>query len=99
MAIVQFRVDDELKNKASDICSQLGIDLSTALRMFLARTVSSNGIPFPMVLTTEPYDATSAVKIIEEMQEISEKNGNSKMTLDDINREIKLARQERKNRK
>ena len=37
-----------------------------------------------------------ARKAIEMMRTISENNGNSEMTLDDINREIQLAREARK---
>ena len=49
-SVVQFRVDDELKEQASEVCEELGIDLPTALRMFMKRTVAENGIPFSMTL-------------------------------------------------
>ena len=57
MAIVQFRVDDELKSEASTIYEKLGLDLSSALRMFMKRSVAMNGIPFSMVLEKEEYDS------------------------------------------
>lgn len=50
-----------------------------------------------MVLTEDAYQAFEAVEIMGEAQEISRRNGNSEMTLDDINKEIALARAERKN--
>lgn len=50
MAIVQLRVDDDLKAKASSIYEKLGIDLSSAIKMFLKRSVTVNGIPFSMIL-------------------------------------------------
>lgn len=99
MAIVQLRVDDELKNQAIVIYEKLGIDLSTAIRMFLKRSVDVNGIPFPMTLDIERPAATEALKIMRAVQDRSEKNGLSNMSLEEINEEIKLARQERKNRK
>nr|MBP8715838.1 type II toxin-antitoxin system RelB/DinJ family antitoxin [Lachnospiraceae bacterium] len=37
--LLQLRVDDELKNKASDIYEQLGMNLPTAIRIFLTRSV------------------------------------------------------------
>lgn len=49
-SVVQFRVDDELKAQASEVCEELGIDLPTALRMFMKRTVAEKGIPFSMTL-------------------------------------------------
>lgn len=48
--LVQFRVDSETKVKAEAIFRELGIDLPTAVRMFLARTVRENGIPFSMMI-------------------------------------------------
>jgi len=45
-SLIQVRIDDELKNDSSNICEELGIDLSTAIRMFLKRMVAENGLPF-----------------------------------------------------
>ena len=39
MALLQIRVDEELKNQANAIYNELGIDLSTAVRMFLKKSV------------------------------------------------------------
>ena len=49
-ALVQVRIDEELKDRATAIYDALGIDLSTAIRMFLKRSVMVNGIPFSMIL-------------------------------------------------
>ena len=46
-ALVQVRIDEELKDRATAIYDALGIDLSTAIRMFLKRSVMVNGIPLP----------------------------------------------------
>lgn len=99
MAIVQFRVDDDLKMQATSVYEKLGIDLSTALRMFMKRSVLQNGIPFSMILNDEQYDASKAIEAMNSMQKTSEENGSSKMTLDEINEEIRLARYERNQRK
>ena len=99
MAIIQLRVDDELKEQASLIYGKLGLDLSTAIRMFLTRSVSTNGIPFPMILDEEPYKAYKAVEAMEKMQQKSKENGNDKLTLEEINEEIRLARLEKKKKK
>lgn len=96
MAIVQFRVDDELKSRATEVYENLGLDLSTALRLFLKRSVAENGVPFSMILNDKPYEARKAARILKEATKISKKNGNSEMTLDEINEVIRLARQSRK---
>ena len=44
--LLQLRIDDTLRKEASDVYSQLGLDLPTAIRMFLTRSVQVRGIPF-----------------------------------------------------
>ena len=94
-SIVQFRIEDDLKEEACAIFEKLGIDLSTALRMFIKRAIMENGIPFPMTLQNE-YDSTAVLNAVKTMSEDAAANGNSDMTLDEINAEIFKYRQERK---
>ena len=96
MALLQIRVDEELKNQANAIYKELGIDLSTAVRMFLKKSVLEGGIPFDTKV--DPL-TLNAILSVDKMRTISENNGNSKMSLDEINEEIKLARKERKRKK
>lgn len=95
MAAIQIRVDEELKKQATAIYNELGIDLSSAVRMFLKKSVQEGGIPFDTKLDNSTINAILA---IDNMRTISENNGNSKLSLDDINEEIRLARDEKKNR-
>jgi DNA-damage-inducible protein J len=96
MALLQIRVDEELKNQANAIYNELGIDLSTAVRMFLKKSVIEGGIPFS---TKVDQSTLSTILAVDKMRTTSENNGNSEMSLEEINEEIKLARTERKNRK
>ena len=43
---IQVRVDDELKDSADSLFSSLGLDTSTAVRMFLVASIDAGGIPF-----------------------------------------------------
>ena len=95
MAIIQFRVDDDLKAKATSVFEKLGLDLSSAMRMFLKRSVDVQGVPFPMVLERNAHQASDARSIMLEMQGVSKRKGNSEMTLDEINEEIARARAKR----
>ena len=95
MAVLQVRLDEDLKSKATAVYNELGIDLSTAVRMFLKRSVLEGGIPFSMRISESTLDSILA---IEGMRDTSEKNGNSSMTLEEINDEIKKSRLERKKR-
>lgn len=46
MATLQIRVDDELKANADILFRGLGLDTSTAIRIFLTAAIENNGIPF-----------------------------------------------------
>ena len=43
---IQVRVDDQLKESADVLFSSLGLDTSTAIRMFLVASMEAGGIPF-----------------------------------------------------
>ena len=43
---IQVRVDDNLKDSADLLFSSLGLDTSTAVRMFLVAAMEKGGIPF-----------------------------------------------------
>ena len=44
--LVQFRVDEKLKNEASKDYEDLGIDLSSAVKLFFRKTIKLKRIPF-----------------------------------------------------
>lgn len=46
MATINIRIDENLKNKANKTLSKMGIDLSSAVKMFLHQTVKEDGLPF-----------------------------------------------------
>ena len=43
---IQVRVDDELKDSADSLFTSLGMDTSTAIRIFLKAALDAGGIPF-----------------------------------------------------
>ena len=92
--LLQIRIDENLKRDASELYSQLGIDLPTAVRMFLLRSVQVQGIPFSMQLPTE-VKATSAVEAMKRISEDARRRGIADMSLDEINNEIKAVRSSR----
>lgn len=95
-SLLQVRVEDTLKDQAARVFEDLGIDTSTAVRMFLKRAVMENGIPFRMTLPKVPYKAERGYRAMMEIGESAEKNGLSDMSLDEINAEIEASRAERR---
>lgn len=90
--LVQVRIDEELKNQATAVYDALGIDLSTAVRMFLKRSVMVNGVPFSMTLQKNDYKAERAARVLKELSDAAVENGTSEMTLEEINAEIEAVR-------
>jgi DNA-damage-inducible protein J len=45
-----LRLDADLKEQASSVAEALGMDLTTAIRLYLTQLVFHKGIPFPVVL-------------------------------------------------
>ena len=93
-ALIQLRNDERLKAEATDIYERLGLDLPTAIRIFLTRSVEERGIPFSMKLKSDNYKAETAVKAMREMSKAAEAEGIADMTLDEINAEISAVRKE-----
>ena len=94
-SVTQLRIDDDLKKQANAIFEELGLDFSTAVRIFLKRTVQQNGIPFSMTLPKKDYQATRAVRAMEQLSAEAEKNGTADMSIEEIDEEISAARRER----
>lgn len=46
MATIQIRIDDSIKSESDQLFKSLGLDTSTAVRMFLIASIENNGIPF-----------------------------------------------------
>ncbi|MCR5288521.1 MAG: type II toxin-antitoxin system RelB/DinJ family antitoxin [Treponema sp.] len=97
--LVQIRVDDKLKEDVSAIYEQLGLDLSTAVRIFFKRTVAEQGIPFSMKLNNDSKRSYARKKIpqdvmlaMQQMSDSTEKNGVSDLSLEEINAEIQSVR-------
>ena len=68
-ANLNIRTDKEVKQAAEKIFEALGLNMTTAVNMFLRHTISENGIPFELKLDT-PNQVTIAA--IEEGRRIAE---------------------------
>ncbi len=93
-SLIQLRVDDKLKEEATNLYEKLGLDLPTAIRMFLTRSVQEEGVPFKMTLKKDSYKAEAAVRAMREISRTAEEEGISEMTLEEINAEISAVRNE-----
>lgn len=64
----QVRIDEELKKQAVELFSQLGLDMSGAMNMFLKQCVLRGGLPFSVEL---PQYRPEVLEAMEEAKRIS----------------------------
>ena len=62
-----IRTDKEIKHKAQQIFSELGMDMSTAVNIFLRQTIRLNGMPFAVTLDTPNRETIAAFEEGEKM--------------------------------
>jgi len=43
---IHVRIDDDTKKQAQQIFSEMGLDISTAINMFIRQVIRSRGFPF-----------------------------------------------------
>lgn len=66
-------IDTEIKARAQELFADLGLDLSTAINMFLRQAVRENAIPFNISREVPNSDTIAAMNEFEEFK----KNPNS----------------------
>ena len=91
-ATFSVRMDESLKRQFDALCADFGMNASTAINVFARAVVRERKIPFEISSSKEER----ALNAFEELREQARKSGASEMTLDEINEEIRLAREERK---
>lgn len=83
-ASITVRTDDKLKAEATSLFANLGMDMTTAINVFLRAAVKSSGIPF--AVTEEPdeeYKAWMKQKLAESWAQRNDPNVKS-FTLEEI---------------
>lgn len=65
---INVRVDSELKQSAEALFDDLGLNMSSAITMFLKSAVSHDGIPFEVKRFTPNAETKAALAEYEEMK-------------------------------
>jgi len=94
--LVQFSVDKNLREEVAEIYESLGMDLTTALRMFLIRSKIERGLPFSAKLPESEISRAEAWNAFEELRK--QAADVPEMSLEEINAEISAVREERRRR-
>ena len=85
---LNIRTDKEIKEAAEKIYSSLGLNMTTAINMFLRASIWESGIPFDLKLDI-PNDET--IKAIEEGRMIAkDTNVKSYDNMDDLRKALEV---------
>ena len=89
---ITIRIDADIKRQFDTLCQDFRMSANTAFNIFARSVVRSRSIPFEIQADSKESIAAKAREAVLKMREISEANGNSEMTLDEINDEIQASR-------
>jgi len=91
-------MDKRLKEEADTLYKELGMNLTTAITIFVKQSVRQRRIPFGIGLEND-RGRFNAVSAVERIRENALQNGTAELSINEINAEIKQARAERRARK
>ena len=91
---VTVRIDSEMKSQFDKLCNQFGMSVNTAFNIFVNAVVRSRSIPF--TIKGRGADPSNALELYMKQREAAEASMESEMTLEEINAEIRAARENRR---
>ena len=74
-SLIQIRVDESLKKDAETLFNDLGLDIPTAIRLFLKQSLIHNGIPFAIVRTDDFYNDHNLQILKRSIKQLDSGNG------------------------
>ena len=93
------RIDAQMKTQFDSLCEQFGMSANTAINIFVKAVVRSKSIPFSINVKDDKEEIRQeAIRAFESIRARAEASTEPEMTLEEINEEIRLAREERKKR-
>ena len=84
-SIVQIRMDPALRDAASETFENLGLDLPTAIRIFLKKSVDVHGIPFDVRAEIPSGETLRAIENVENGRNLSRSFSSVAELMEDLN--------------
>lgn len=101
-----MRIDDELKRESEIVLQDIGLNMTSAVALFLRQVVKQRGIPFPLMCNPTPLqnnyiessrqDLLERGKRAEKFFRTARENCDHEWSMDEINDLIHEVREERK---
>jgi DNA-damage-inducible protein J len=67
--LVQTRIDPDVKERAAEVLSEMGITVSEAVRILLTRTANEGALPFSVAKDAAGHDAWFRAKVQEALDD------------------------------
>ncbi|SFO71768.1 DNA-damage-inducible protein J [Mesorhizobium sp. NFR06] len=68
-ALVQTRIDADIRDRASAVLESMGLTVSDAVRILLTRTANEGTLPIDLVTNSEAYDIWFRAKVREALDD------------------------------
>ena len=68
-ALVQTRIDPDVKERAAVVLSEMGITVSEAVRILLTRTANEGALPFSLAQNAVEHDAWFRARVQEALDD------------------------------
>jgi DNA-damage-inducible protein J len=68
-ALVQTRIDAEVRDRASAVLESMGLTVSDAVRIMLTRTANEGALPLELLSGSEAHDAWFRTKVLEALND------------------------------
>ncbi|OPY59582.1 MAG: Antitoxin DinJ [Pelotomaculum sp. PtaU1.Bin035] len=82
---LNIRVDEELKRKAEAIFAELGLNMSTAMNIFLRYSVRYGGIPFDLRIKNPNAETLAAIDDVNNNRNMSKTFDSVSALMEDLN--------------
>ncbi len=88
------RMDSQLKQSFDALCSEFGMSANAAMNVFAKAVVKTRSIPFE-ISAKEEDTSMDGLEAFKQIRRMAEAGMLPDLTLDEINEEIRLSREER----
>ena len=65
---INIRMDEHLKQDFDRLCSELGLNMTTAFNIFARTVVRQKGLPFPVALDVPNAETLAAIAEVQRMK-------------------------------
>jgi len=92
------RMDSDIKKRFDDLCKDFGMSANTAFNMFARAVIKQEKLPFD-VESEKQAKLQRAWEAVERMHATAVANGIADMSMEEIDEEIRLYREERRKKR